>query len=179
MTFRHSLCQMNSLANFRNTCRHPYWPAVLLIDLGVRLWRQDPGSQGVTLICTLCILLDLKGGGLQNPWVTDAIKRHPETLAARNRYTSSQPFPDVNPRLDSYNNLMTLLPLERAAVIVISVEVSHGGHAFFLALQPGLSKSMTFLLKMTPPLFSIFLFLTENKNWPCSLGCFSGIEIGS
>ena len=27
-TFRHSLCQMNSFANSRNTCRRPSWPAV-------------------------------------------------------------------------------------------------------------------------------------------------------
>lgn len=38
----------------------------------------------------------------------------------------------------------------------------HGGHPFFLARQPGLSKSMTFLLKMTTPLLSILTSYLEN-----------------
>lgn len=90
-TFRHSLCQMNSFANSRNTCRWPSWPAVELIDLVIlainaRSWKHGQGNES----CTLCTLPGLKGGGLQRKtkWQQMPLRGIREALTAGNRNLS-------------------------------------------------------------------------------------------
>lgn len=130
-------------------------------------------GKGTTLTCTLCTLPGLKGGGLQRKTKWRQMPRgiH-EALTAGNRnlchLNSFQIF--LIPGffgggvLENYHNLMTLLPLERAAVIVINLEVSCGWTLSFswscnldLLPVPHFAENRVFWSKVIYHLFFVFI----------------------
>lgn len=103
-TFRHSLCQMNSFANSRNTCGWPSWPAVELIDFiilatNIRSWKHGQGNDSY-LHFMYTSWFERRRFAKKNKMATDA-ERHSWSLNSRKqKFVSSEQFPDIlNPGL--------------------------------------------------------------------------------